>query len=308
MYRAKEEGRAGWELFDDAMRDRVLERFDVERGLRAAMESGDLVVVYQPLVDLRTGDVMGAEALLRWHRAGHGTVLPASFLGVAEESGLIVPIGRWVLDRALADLASWRAEGLVPPRFRLWVNVSPHQLANPHFAQLVDEMVRAYDVPPGLLGFEIVEEALRDVGATVEVLQLLREQGVSLNLDDFGAGHSNLWWLQELPITGIKIDRRFVATLDMLGERRGTATVRGLVGLGHALGLAVVGEGVETKAQSEALRSLGCEHAQGYYFGYPGTATQLWSHAPAWAPLHAVAEGDGAGLIDVDPLARRPGA
>ncbi len=308
MYRAKEEGRAGWELFDDAMRDRVLERFDVERGLRAGMESGDLVVVYQPLVDLRTGDVTGAEALLRWHRAGHGTMLPASFLTVAEESGLIVPIGRWVLEQALADLASWRAEGLVPSRFRLWVNVSPHQLANPHFAQLVDETARAYDVPPGLLGFEIVEEALRDVGATVEVLRMLREQGVSLNLDDFGAGHSNLWWLQELPITGIKIDRRFVATLDMLGERRGTAIVRGLVGLGHALGLAVVGEGVETRAQSEALRSMGCEDAQGYYFGYPGTPTQLWSNAPAWAPHDGRTDARAVDLADVDPLARRPGA
>ncbi len=303
MYRAKEEGRAGWELFDDAMRDRVLERFDVERGLRAGMESGDLSVAYQPLVDLRTGEVIGAEALLRWHRSGHGTTLPASFLNVAEESGLIVPIGRWVLERALADLASWRADRLVPPRFRLWVNVSPHQLANPHFARLVQEMIEGYDIPPGLLGFEIVEDALRDVGATIEVLRALRETGLSLNLDDFGAGHSNLWWLQELPITGIKIDRRFVASLDVHGEHRGTAIVRGLVGLGHSLGLAVVGEGVETRAQGEALRAMGCEQAQGYYFGYPGTPTQLWTQATGWEP-----QPDLPDVIALDTLSRRTGA
>jgi diguanylate cyclase (GGDEF)-like protein len=115
MYRAKEEGRADWELFDDSMRDRVLQRFEIERGLRAGMESGELAVVYQPLVDLETGMMTGAEALLRWHRPGHGTVLPASFLTVAEESGLMLPLGRWALDRALADLASWRADGVALP-------------------------------------------------------------------------------------------------------------------------------------------------------------------------------------------------
>lgn len=279
MYRAKEEGRAGWELFDDAMRDRVLERFEVERGLRSGMESGDLALAYQPMVDLQSGEVVGAEALLRWHRMGHGTILPASFLNVAEESGLIVPIGRWALQKALADLATWRSDGTVPARFRLWINVSPHQLANPHFADLVRELIQAHGIPAAMLGLEIVEEALRDIGATEKVLRSLRELGVSLNLDDFGAGHSNLSWLQELPITGIKIDRRFVASLDALGDERGTAIVHGLIGLGHALGLSIVGEGVETEAQASALRVMGCELAQGYYFGYPGTPKQLWAVA-----------------------------
>jgi diguanylate cyclase (GGDEF)-like protein len=277
MYRAKDEGRAGWELFDDSMRDRVLERFEVERGLRAGMESGDLTVVYQPLVDLCTGEVAGAEALLRWYRNGYGTILPASFLGVAEESGLIVPLGRWALDQVLSDLATWRAEGLVPERFRLWINLSPHQLANPHFADLVRETIDSHGIPPGMVGFEVVEDALRDVGATIKTLHALREQGLSINLDDFGAGHSNLSWLQELPITGIKIDRRFVATLDVVGDSRSTAIVRGLVSLGHSLGLSMVGEGVESKAQGDALRTMGCELAQGYFFGYPGSAAQLWA-------------------------------
>jgi EAL domain-containing protein (putative c-di-GMP-specific phosphodiesterase class I) len=248
------------------------------------MQTGDLTVVYQPIVDLPTGQVIGAEALLRWYRKGYGTILPASFLNVAEESGLIVPIGRWALEKTLADLAEWRAQHLVPPRFRLWINVSPHQLANPHFADLVDELIDGLGLPPGLVGFEIVERDLHDVGGTAKVLRALRELGVSLSLDDFGAGHSNLSWLQELPITGIKIDRRFVASLDIVSDQRGTAIVDGLIKLAHALGLSVVGEGVETGPQAESLRSMGCDQAQGYFFGYPGTARQLWTTATGWQP------------------------
>jgi diguanylate cyclase (GGDEF)-like protein len=283
MYRAKEEGRDGWEIFDDAMRDRVLERFEVERGLRAGMDNGDLSLAYQPMVDLETGAVVGAEALLRWHRPGYGTVLPGGFLGVAEESGLIVPIGRWALEEALCDLALWCKERSVPEGFRLWVNVSPHQLANPQFAELVRELMDERDLPASLLGVEVVEEALRDVGATAKMLHGLRDIGVSINLDDFGAGHSNLSWLQELPITGLKIDRRFVANLDDTDDDRGAAIVSGLIGLGRALGLSVVGEGVETEAQAGALRRMGCEHAQGYYFGYPGPAAHLWEAGPGRA-------------------------
>ncbi len=277
MYRAKEEGGARWELFDDAMRDRVLERFEVERGLRAGIDGAELVLAYQPLVDLVSGNVVGAEALLRWHRQGYGTMLPGSFLSVAEESGLIVQIGRWALEQALSELARARASREIPDSFRLWVNVSPHQLANVHFAEVVAELMQKHEIPASMLGLEIIEEVLRDAHATEKVLQSLRELGVSVNLDDFGAGHSNLAWLQDLPITGLKIDRRFVSSLDAPDDARGTAIVRGLLGLGHALGLSVVGEGVETPAQAQALRDMGCELAQGYHFAYPGTPEQLWA-------------------------------
>lgn len=276
MYWAKEAGRAGWELFDNAMRVRVMERFEIERGLRSALEDGEFDVAYQPLVDVQSSAIVGAEALVRWDRPGHGTQLPGSFLGVAEDAGLIVAIGRWILDKTLSDLAQWKAAGLTPAQFRLWVNVSPQQLANPQFAVLVRERLDAHGISPDLLGLEILEEALIDVGATEKVLIALRAMGVSLNLDDFGAGYSNLWWLQELPITGLKIDRRFVATLDALDDERGSAIVRGLVSLGHSLGLTVVAEGVETQAQAAALGAMGCELAQGYFYGYPGSAEQLW--------------------------------
>jgi diguanylate cyclase (GGDEF)-like protein len=276
MYQAKEAGRARWELFDKGMRDRVMERFEIERGLRNSLENGGLAVAYQRLVDVRTASTVGVEALVRWDRPGRGMMLPGSFLDIAEDSGLIVPIGTWVLDRALTDVALWRAAGITPVRFCLWVNVSPHQLANPNFPSLVHERLEAHGVDPQYLGIEILEESLVDFGATVKVLTELRAMGVSLNLDDFGAGYSNLRWLQELPITGLKIDRRFVSTLDLPGDDRGTAIVRGLISLGHSLGLNVVAEGVETEAQAAALDAMGCELAQGYYYGYPAPSEELW--------------------------------
>jgi diguanylate cyclase (GGDEF)-like protein len=309
MYRAKEEGGAGWELFDDAMRDRVLERFEVERGLRSGIEGDGLTLVYQPLVELSTGAVVGAEALLRWYRHGYGTMLPASFLSVAEESGLIVQIGRWALEKALGELEVAKAAGDVPELFRLWLNVSPHQLANPMFAELVAERLAAHRIAASMLGLEIVEEVLRDVRATEKVLRALRQLGVSVNLDDFGAGHSNLTWFQDLPISGLKIDRRFVASLDV-PEGRGTAIVQGLLGLGHAFGLPVVGEGVETIAQANALREMGCELAQGYQFAYPGTAEQLWAFVRRSASPGSVGTASGVsvtgGSSDAAPPATGP--
>jgi diguanylate cyclase (GGDEF)-like protein len=282
MYRAKEAGRSCWELFDNAMRVRVKERFEIERELRGALEGSGLFVVYQRLVDVQTGTVVGAEALIRWDRSGFGTLSPSSFLPVAESTGLIVPIGSWVLNRALSDLAKWQSGGSVPEDFRLWVNVSPQQLVNPNFADVVGDRLEFYGVAPESLGLEILEEALLDVGATEKVLTELRALGVSLNLDDFGAGHSNLWWLQELPITGLKIDRRFVSALDAEGDDRGAEIVNGLIGLAHSLGLMVVAEGVETQAQADALNGLGCELAQGFFYGFPGPPEQLWRQRAAW--------------------------
>ncbi len=278
MYRAKASGRSCFELYDTEMRVQALERFEIERGLRRSLEDSGFVVAYQPLIDIGSDSLVGAEALLRWNRPGFGTQLPAAFLPTAEASGLIVPIGLWVLNQALADLASWAQGGALPDDFRLWINVSPQQLANPHFAEMVAERLDAFGIRPEALGLEILEEALVDVGATEKVLTELREMGVSLNLDDFGAGHSNLWWLQELPITGLKIDGRFVATIDAEDDDRGSAIVSGLIGLAHSLGLNVVAEGVERATQADALRAMKCDLAQGFFFGYPGSASRLLRH------------------------------
>jgi len=285
MYRAKEAGRACWELYDNAMRVRVKERFEIERDLRLSLEETGLFVAYQRLIDIQTGSVVGAEALVRWDRAGYGTLFPGSFIPVAESSGLIVPMGAWVLNKALTDLAKWQSEGVLPDEFRLWVNVSPQQIVNPHFGDALCGQLERYHVPPETLGLEILEEALLDVGATEKVLSSLRSIGVGLNLDDFGAGHSNLWWLQELPITGLKIDRRFVSALDSDGDDRGPEIVNGLIGLAHSMGLTVVAEGVETRAQADALRDMGCDLAQGFFYGTPGPAEYLWRQRSEWERL-----------------------
>ncbi len=235
----------------------------------------DLSLLYQAVVDPKDETVVGAEALLRWDRPGHGMVLPERFLHIAEDCGLIVPIGAWVLQEAASELARWKAEDRLPDPFRLWVDVSPRQLADPSFPDLVVDVLTKHHLSPEWLGFEILEEALLDVGSAKGVMKNLRSLGIALALDDFGAGYSNLWWLQDLPITGIKIDRRFVSTLDS-GDPRGAAIAQGLVNLGHSLDLSVVGEGVETAEQARVLRAIGCESMQGFLYGYPGPAEQLW--------------------------------
>ena len=269
MYRAKEAGRGRWELFDDEMRAQVIERFEVERGLPVALSTGGLSLLYQAVVDTRTETVVGAEALLRWDRPGHGMVLPERFLHIAEDCGLIVPIGAWVLEEAAAELARWKAEGLVPDTFRLWVNVSPRQLADATFPSLVVDILTKHRLSPEWLGFEILEEALLDVGSAKGVMKHLRSLGIALALDDFGAGYSNMSWLQDLPITGIKIDRRFVSTLDS-DDSRGAAIVQGLVNLGHSLDLSVVGEGVETAEQAASCVRSVASRCRAFCTGIPG--------------------------------------
>ncbi|HVC69374.1 MAG TPA: EAL domain-containing protein [Acidimicrobiales bacterium] len=275
MYGAKAEGKAGWKLFDETMQARAASRSEIEQGLRLAMDSDELVLEYQPIIDLRSGGIVGTEALVRWNRPGHGLVPPSEFLGVAEKVGLTGPLGRWILDHALADLARLRASGTLPDGFHMWVNLSPRQLADLHFAELVLELTAAHQVPPLLLGFEIPEHAIRDVVTTDNVLAALHDLGVAVQVDDFGSGQSNLSWLLDLPVTGLKIDAEFIASLDAIRERDTGAMVRGLIGLGHELRLTIVGEGVETYAQAVALRAMGCEFAQGFYFGRPGPFEQL---------------------------------
>jgi diguanylate cyclase (GGDEF)-like protein len=279
MYGVKDEGKASWKLFDESMRARAESRFAMEQDLRGALDNDELVLEYQALVDLQSGGIVGAEALVRWNRPGHGLVAPDDFLGVADEAGLTLSIGRWVLERAAADLARWRVSASLPPEFRLWINVSSRQIVDPRFAAVVVQIADAHGVPPAMLGLDMTEDAVRQVAMVDNALQALHEAGVAVHVDHFGSGQSNIGWLQELPISGLKIDPDFVAALDAArGYDRG-AMVRGIIGLGHELHLAMVGEGVETHAQAVALRAMGCEFAQGFYFGHPGPFEQLLSTA-----------------------------
>ena len=275
MYSAKDAGKATWRLFDETMRARAASRTEVEEALRVAVDRHELLLDYQPIIELRSGSIVGAEALVRWLRPDHGLVAPADFLGVADKIGLTEALGRFVLDRALSDLAALDRAGTLPVGFRLWVNVSPHQLAQIHLADLLDELASLHAVSLDHLGLEVPEYALGDVVAADHVLPALAARRVAVAVDDFGNGQARPAWLPELGVFAVKIDADLVAALDSVSAHDPGAVVRGLIGLGHELGLVIVGEGVETHAQAVALRAMGCEWAQGFYFGRPGPLEQL---------------------------------
>ncbi len=261
MYQAKGNGKDRVELFSDATRARILRRIELEQMLRAALEQGDLSVHYQPQIDITTGRLCGVEALVRWSEAG-----PAEFIPLAEETGLIGPIGAWVLDTAVHDLAAWHANGLAP--LTVTVNVSTRQLEDPDFPAIVEAALDSAGIAPSSLCLEITESALMDAqNAALDALHQCKRLGVYVGIDDFGTGHSSLARLRELPVEVLKVDRSFV---DGLGtEPEDSAVVAAILSLAHALGLHVVAEGVETPLQANQLIALGCAVAQGF----------LWSPA-----------------------------
>ena len=271
MHRAKRRGRGRFELFDEELRARAGERVRLERDLHRALEREQFRVVYQPVVDVRTRQVVGAEALLRWDHPEWGTVSPMEFIPVAEESGDIVAIGEWVLREACGQVARWQQRW---PDFRLSVNVSGRQVAEPGLPERVSAIVAEEGLAPGTLGLEITESVLMEADGDPEViLARLREAGARLLLDDFGTGYSSLSYLKRFPLDTLKIDRSFV---DGLGsEDEDSAIVAAIVQLASTLDLTVVAEGVETEEQLAQLLSLHCDLAQGYLLSRPIDALDL---------------------------------
>jgi diguanylate cyclase (GGDEF)-like protein len=273
-------GRGRFELFDARMREGLEQRRALEQDLRLAIKRQEFRLVYQPIVDLQTRRVVGAETLLRWQRPGHGLVAPGAFMDVAEGSDLIVPIGAWVLREALRQLRAWE-QTVVPALngFKLSVNLSGRQLADPRFPELVARTVRAYDVDPTRLTFELTETALVDEDCGVEsAVEEIKRLGVGLALDDFGTGYASLSYVRRFPFDTLKLDRSFA-----LGRSpEDVALIRAAISMGHALGMQVVGEGVETEEHAAELAELGCGLGQGYFFGRPMTAGGL--RAGLWQP------------------------
>jgi diguanylate cyclase (GGDEF)-like protein len=268
MYRAKERGRARFELFDDEMRLRSISWLETESQLRRALENGELHNLYQPIVCPRTAEIVGFEALVRWQHPDRGIVSPADFIPVAEQSGLIVPLGRGVLERACAEAVSWneRRDGRDP--LRVAVNFSPRQLSHPRAVEMVIETLENAGLPADQLCVEITESALvEDAAATLATLNRLKEIGVRLALDDFGTGYSSLTYVRRFPIDTLKIDRSFIDGI--VGSTEDEAIVTAVLSMGRALGVHVVAEGVETEEQADRLRTLGCTLAQGYLFSRP---------------------------------------
>ncbi len=277
MYRAKDLGRARIELFSHELQQRVAARLDLETALRHAIERDELELLYQPIVRLADGRVVGAEALLRWHRDGHGVVLPADFIPVAEETGMIVPIGTWALEHALAELrALTRLHGTTDWPL-LAVNLSALQLRLPASLEMVRQAIRASDVDPSMLSLEITESALMgDFDTSVSAMRALRELGVRLAVDDFGTGYSSLAYLKQLPVDSLKIDRSFIHGLP--DDQHDRSITQAIITLGSSLGLTIVAEGVETVEQWIALDELGCTVGQGFLWSPPIPAS-------AFAPL-----------------------
>ncbi len=288
MYRAKERGSARYELFDEALRDRAMIRLRIENDLRRALERDELELVYQPLVALGTGEIVAAEALLRWNHPQRGLIGPSEFIPVAEEDGLIGPIGRWVLERACRQAASWHRMRPDSAPVGISVNLSAVQVTKRGLPEAVSEVLDLSGLDPASLNLEITESViLKDAEATNQAMRELKAVGAQIVLDDFGTGYSSLNYLTRLPIDALKIDRSFV---DGLGSRpRDTAVTEAIVAMSRALSLQVVGEGVETAVQAEELAKLGCHLAQGFYFSHPVPARELSAMLLAGAKIKPAA-------------------
>jgi diguanylate cyclase (GGDEF)-like protein/PAS domain S-box-containing protein len=292
MYRAKERGRLRIEVFDERMRTASTARLATEQGLRRAIAGGELRLVFQPEVLVAGGQPTGAEALVRWAHPARGTVMPVEFIPVAEETGLIMPLGEWVLFEAftaakrLADGAassarhrtgtatSAAANGPGGPPHIVWANVSARQLSGSDLVSVVERALESTGADPTTVGLEVTESALMvDAEVAVDVLRRLKDLGVHLAIDDFGTGYSSLSYLKRLPFDVVKIDQSFIAGLGT--DPEDSAIVAAVIGLTHTLGLRSLAEGVETEAQRVALVDLGCELAQGYLFAVPVPESEL---------------------------------
>jgi diguanylate cyclase (GGDEF)-like protein/PAS domain S-box-containing protein len=270
MYRAKELGRNNYQLCTPGMTSRAIERMALEGELRQALARGEFVLEYQPILSLRTGEVVGTEALVRWASPARGLVPPEVFIPVAEETRLIIPLGEWVLRRALEQLARWRSLGFTG--LRVAVNLSARQFQQAGLARDVGRILEETGVPPSQLDLEITESvAMQNVERTTGALRGLRDMGVQIAIDDFGIGQSSLNYLKHFPLSTLKIDRTFVQNL--LENPEDEAIVRAVIALAHSLNLKVIAEGVETEAQLLFLKSAACEEFQGYVFSRPAPPT-----------------------------------
>ncbi|HEX6311247.1 MAG TPA: EAL domain-containing protein [Acidimicrobiia bacterium] len=286
MYRAKERGRDRCEVYDDELRRRAVHRLDTETALHRALEREEFFVLYQPEMSVRDGTIVAVESLVRWRHAELGTIPPAEFITIAEETGLIVPIGAWVLRRACEQAARWRADlphGRAP---LISVNLSARQVADPGLADMVAGHLADTGLPASALRLEITENVLMDDSrAPTETLMALRDLGVHLGIDDFGTGYSSLSYLQRFPVDTLKIDRSFVAGLGE--EAESTAIVAAVILLAHSMGLTATAEGVESEVQLGELRRLGCDHAQGNLLAEPRTGDAVADLLAATSPSAA---------------------
>ncbi|HEY3698360.1 MAG TPA: EAL domain-containing protein [Spongiibacteraceae bacterium] len=272
MYQAKEEGKNNFHFYDSNIQSYSLERMSLENQLRAALENGELSLQYQAKLDLQTDCINGVEALLRWNNPLLGAISPAQFIPIAEETGLIVPIGRWVLNTACAQNVAWQAQGLPP--VCMAVNLSPRQFLNENLLNHIAEALRESGMAPALLELEITEGmVMHNVDQAVQLLHSIKRLGVRIAIDDFGTGYSSLAQLKRFPIDTLKVDRSFIR--EVAQDADDQAITEAIIAMGKSLSLTIVAEGVETQEQQDFLRKGACDEMQGYYFSRPVIAEEF---------------------------------
>jgi diguanylate cyclase (GGDEF)-like protein/PAS domain S-box-containing protein len=285
MYRAKKESKSGFETFDRNRHRRAVNQLQVETMLRRALDNGDIVVHYQPIVDLRTGTISGFEALTRLEHPTRGLVPPGEFIDIAEETGLIVPLGEQVLEKACAIASEWQRNFDLKNQLSMSVNFSARHISEDNVVGLLESALDRSGLPPENLKIEITESLIMtNPELAAQTFAKIKELGVTLSLDDFGTGYSSLSYLRRFPIDTLKMDRSFVGRMDT--DERDLELVRMIILLAHTLGMDVIGEGIETASQLGLLRDLNCEYGQGYLFAQPlpaDAAAEMLATAPVWS-------------------------
>ena len=266
MYHVKGQGKNGYQFYSDEMNEPYIENLSLDTGIHKALDNNEFKLVYQPQINLQTGEIVGVEALLRWEHPMHGTISPSEFIPFAEESGLIIDIGIWVIKTACAELSRWRMAGL--PEIRMSINISARQLMEDDIVNIILRTIKDYDIPGQNIELEITENAImEDMDSIIRKLKELSHHGIAIAIDDFGTGYSSLSYLHKLPIQTLKIDRTFIKETRI--NKGDNTIINTIVAMARGLNLNVIAEGVETQAQLDYLHEIECNEAQGFLFGKP---------------------------------------
>ena len=268
MYHAKSSGKSQYQIFTPAMHETALKRLQIETDLRKAVKNQEFEIYYQPIINLQNGTIAGAEALLRWIHPTHGMISPAQFIPIAEETGLILQLGNWVLWQSCHQLNFWQTQQLVSSDFFVSINLAAAQFAEPNLVQQIDAVIAETQIAPECLKLEITESTiLENTEASERVFQNLRDRQIEISIDDFGTGYSSLCYLSLFPINTLKIDQSFLRTVEDNARKRRLLTA--IVNIGDTMDMTLVAEGIETPQQLSLVRSLGCQLGQGYLFSAP---------------------------------------